>query len=1046
MTAGPLRVLDLRADYVTELLGTENPAPRLSWRLESGARGTVQARYRIRAAASADALATGPWAWDSGEVASAATFDIAYGGAAPAAGERLWWSVEVADAQGHAAHSAPAWSEAGLLRADDWRGSWIEAEDDDAAADRAAALAWVWSETPLDARLHAFRLDFDAPEDLARAEVMLSGKDHLRGVWINGEPAALPRPFGYESALPFWGSLTPFEGAIRPGRNSVCALVEAVTEGFFPVDGGAFAALIRLHRRGGGVARLVSGPAWRVCPAPPEGWTDPAFDASGWAAAVASGANVHNDPRPAEPAMLLRTAFEARAPVVAARLYATALGAYEARINGSPVSDAVLAPEISVARDHLLYQTYDVTGLIAPGANVLGAIVGDGWYASPFGWRIERYGFGPAPRRFRAQFRLDYADGSHEWIATGPEWRIAPSAILRSEIYDGETIDARRDLPGWDRAGFDASDWSAVRLGQAPSARLVAQTSPPLRRVGTLSAVAVSEPLPGRFLFDFGQNFSGWVRVAARGPAGTTITARFAELLAPDGTADLANLRLARATDTMILAGTEATETFEPHFTYHGFRYVEIEGYPGVPTADDVMGVVVRSDCRTTGDLRFPDAPLLQTIWNNALWSQRSNFFAIPTDCPQRDERMGWTGDIQVFLDAAAFNMEVDPFIRRFLGEVRAAQRPDGGLPIVVPQPLSFPDVVTAGWSEAGIILPWQLWQRYGDRHVIDENWTAMEAWMGFVARSNPDHVWREDRELDLGDWLSVDAIKPDDETTPRVLCATAYWAWCAEMMADMAQATGRDGDAARYRTLRAAIGTAFAAELVGADGTAGNGSQASQVLALFMGLVPPDRRSAAADVLAADIRRRGMTLSTGFLGTPYLLDVLADAGRLAEVEALLMQTRYPSWGYMPAQGATTMWERWNGDVGDLAMNSYNHYAFGAVVGFLYRRLAGIAPAAPGFRRIAIRPLWLPAVGRVIGRYDSCVGAIETEIDGDASGLRLLSLTVPANTHAEVELPARAIWTLEGRLLSEHEHVRMLSPRDATIRFEVGSGSYRFSA
>jgi alpha-L-rhamnosidase len=1036
-----LRVTDLRAENIVALLGTEATHPRLSWRIEAGGRSAVQASYRIRAFASPEEPDT--LLWDSGSVASAASLDVAWGGPPLASMQRVWWSVEITDADGNVAHSEHAWFETGLRTPADWRGAWIEAEDPIAEADRKAGLAWIWSETPLDARLHAFRIDFDAPEDLERAEILLAGKDHLRGVWINGTPAELPWPFGWDTSLPFWGTLSPFEGEVQPGRNSVCGLVEAQTNGFFPVDGGAFAALIRLHRKDGSIERIVSGPAWQVMPSPPPGWTEPSFDTSGWVAAVTSGANVHNDPRPSEPAIQLRTAFESRGPVVAARLYATALGAYEARINGKRVSDAVLAPEMSVAHNHILYQTYDVTDLIAPGENALAAIVGDGWYASPFGWRIERYGFGPAPRRFRAQLRVDYADGT-EWVMTGTDWRIAPSPILKSEIYDGETFDARAATPGWDIPEFDASSWAPAKVGVEPPAQLIAQTSPAIEPKGTLRAVNVTEPTPGRYVFDFGQNFSGWARIRATGPRGTTITGRFAELLAPDGTADLANLRLARATDHFTLAGTGAIESFEPHFTYHGFRYVEIEGFPGVPTADDVEGVILHSACRETGTMHFPDAPLLQQIWQNALWSQRSNFFAVPTDCPQRDERMGWTGDIQVFLDAAAFNMEVDPFIRRFLGEVRAAQQPDGALPIVVPQPLSFPNVVTAGWSEAGIILPWQLWQRYGDTAVIDENWAMMEAWMAYVGRRNPDHVWREDRGLDLGDWLSVDAIKPDDETTPRILCATAYWAWCAELLADMAEATGRGDTVTRYRALRADIGNAFTAEFLAADGTAGNGSQTSQVLALHMGLVPEDRRAAAAQVLAADIRRRGMKLSTGFLGTPYLLDVLADAGHWDEVAGLLLQTGYPSWGYMPEQGATTMWERWNGDVGDLSMNSYNHYAFGAVVGFFYRRLAGIAPAAPGFRRIAVRPLWLPAVGRVEARFESPVGQIATATDGDEEGLSRLALSIPANTIAEVELPARA-WREGGTPIDRHRDIRAFARAGDLVRFEVGSGDYDFS-
>lgn len=1021
-----MRVTDLRAEYTVDLLGTQVAHPRLSWRIEEADR---QTSYRIRAAASEAALAADDLLWDSGDVASDATFDIAYGGPALKAMQRVWWTVEA-----DGVVSAPAWFEAGLLSPADWRGEWIEAEDGNAAADRAAGVDWVWGEVSLDARPHAFRIDFDAPADLVSAEVLIAGKDHLRGVWVNGVKSPLDWHFDWDTYLPFWGTLAPYEGEVKPGRNSVCALVEADTQGFFPVDGGAFAALIRLHRAGGGIERIV-GKAFRVMPDAPEGWTAPGFDARGWAPVVPSTSWAQGDPRPSEPAMLLRTGFEVSKPVVAARLYATALGAYDARINGQKVSEAILAPEITVAKDHVLYQTHDVTALIAQGENALGAVVGDGFYASPFGWRIERYGFGPAPRRFRAMLRIDYADGTHDWVTTGPDWKIAPSPILKSEIYDGETFDARRIVPGWALPGFDASGWAEVKRGAAPAAKLIAQTSPLLERNGVCRAVSVSEPVPGRFVFDFGQNFPGWVRIRATGPAGTTITAKFAELLNPDGTADLSNLRLAKATDTFVLAGTGAAESFEPHFTYHGFRYVEVGGYPGTPTANDVEGVIVHSACREVGAMTFRDAPLLQTIWNNALWSQRSNFFAVPTDCPQRDERMGWMGDIQVFLDAAAFNMEVDAFIRRFLLEARAAQRSDGAYPIVVPQPLSFPDVVTAGWSEAGIILPWQLWQRYGDTAVIDENWDAMEGWMAYVARTNPDHVWRNDRGLDLGDWLSVDAIKPDDETTPRILCATAYWAWSAELMAEMAAVTGRDADEVRYRALHEAIVDAYAAEFVGTDGVCGNGSQTSQVLSLAFGLVPEDRRAAAAQVLADEIRGRGMKLSTGFLGTPYLLDVLADAGLWEEVSGLLLQTGYPSWGYMPEQGGTTVWERWNGDTGDLSMNSYNHYAFGAVVGFFYRRLAGIAPAAPGFRRIAVRPVWLPEVGRVAARFESPVGLIASETGGDADGLNRFALTLPANTIAEVELPGTGWRGAAGDAREE----------DGLTRFEVGAGVHEFT-
>jgi alpha-L-rhamnosidase len=1037
-TSANLAVTDLRAEQCTNLFGTEVRSPRLSWRIATTGRGVSQASYRVRAAASPEALDRGKGLlWDSGVVASSDTLGIPYGGPPLVSMQRVWWDVEVADGTGHTTRSEPTWMEAGLLSRDDWRAEWIEAENELAAGDRGAALSWIWSDVPLDPRLHGFRLDFTAPADLVDADILVAGKDNLVRAWVNGEPAELPE-------VRYWGTLTPLRMPLRPGENSVCIAVTADTKGFWPPDGGAVAALLRLHRADGAIERIVSGPDWRVAVDPPSGWYAADFDASGWTGAQPSGSRVCGDPRPPEPAALLRTEFAAREGIVAARLYATALGVYEACINGRTVSDTLLAPEPSVVKKHVLYQCYDVGDLVTDGDNVLGFTVADGFYAGAFAWRMERYSFGPAPRRLLAQLRLDYADGSSQWIATGPGWQIAESAITAADIYGGQVTDARLFRDGWDRPGFDACDWRDAIVGTDPGAARVAQTSPSLRPRRTLRAVSVTEPVAGRFVFDFGQNFAGWARLHVRGESGDRVTLRYAEVLAADGSVDQANLRRAEATDRYILRGDPVPECFEPRFTYHGFRYVEVEGYPGTPAADDLEAIVVYSDCRETGTMEF-DSSLLAGIWNNTFWSQRSNFFAVPTDCPQRDERLGWMGDIQVFVDAAAFNMDVGPFIRRYLGEARAAQTEDGAYPIVMPVPLSYPDLVTAGWSEAGVILPYVLWWRYGDTEVIEENWAAMERWMDFVARDNPDHLWRNDRGMDLGDWLSVDARVPDEETTPRILCATAYWAFCARLMAEMADATGRADAAARYRSTIGGIKAAFADELITPDGVAGNGSQTSQVLALYMDLVPDGLRSAAAGVLADEIAGRGMKLSTGFLGTPYLLDVLADAGELDTVKGLLLQTEYPSWGYMVEAGATTIWERWNGDVGDLAMNSFNHYALGAVTGFFYRRLAGIAPAAPGFRRIAVQPIWLPEVGRVAARYDSCVGRIETRIDGDVDGITRLGITVPPNCIAEVELPAAFDWRTGDDALGDSTDVLSCRVDGTRVRAEVGSGDYEFS-
>jgi len=779
----------------------------------------------------------------------------------------------------------------------------------------------------------------------------------------------------------------------------------------------------------GAAEPVVSGAsAWEMGLLSPDDWV------ADWIAATPPVDGTENTPLPA---VLMRRKFATLEKPVAARLYVTALGAYEISLNGARVGDAHLAPESTDFRRRALYQTHDVTQLIGVGENVIGVLLGDGWYASAFAWKNERGVFGAPPNRLRAQLELTFADGRRETVATDGVWRCAPSPILRSEIYDGEVYDARRELPGWSTKGFDDSGWAPAYPVETLDLPLSSQVSPPIRATLRLKPVSLSQPSPGVFVYDFGQNFAGWARLTAEGPAGTEIQLRFAEILGQDGQLSTENLRGAKVTDTVILAG-RGQETFEPHFTYHGFRYVELTGFPGEPTLAALEGVVAHSDCEVTGTLET-SSPLIDQIWRNSVWSQRSNLFGVPTDCPQRDERLGWMGDAQVFWDAASYTMDVDAFTRRFLGDVRVAQRRTGGFPDVTPYELRWDG--SPGWADAGVILPWTLWRKYGDTGAIDEMWEPMVRWLDWIAANNPDHIWRHKRGVDYGDWLAVDAVKPGDETTPKDLIGTAFWAYDAALMAEMAAASGRPDEAVEYAALRERIGRAFEAEFIRSDGSIGNDSQTSHVLPLRFGLVPDALRQASVERLAFDIARRGSKLSTGFLGTPYLLDALADNGREDVAVGLLLQTEFPSWGYMVSRGATTMWERWNGDTGDVSMNSFNHYAYGAIVGFLYRRLAGIAPAAPGFSAVEIRPLDDPRLDRGGGRYVSVSGPIETSWRRGDDGRFSLDLTLPPNTTGRLRLAARP-----GQTLLEGGRPFDGAARDETgaLTAEVGSGGYRF--
>ena len=659
-------------------------------------------------------------------------FEVAYDGKVLHTGQRVWWRVQVWDGAGNtSAASAATWFEMGLLSPSDWQGQWLDIEDPEERADREAGAQWIWSDASrVVSGPQQFRYRLELREPAAAAELLVTAKDDLLGVWIDGNAATLP-------AKIYWGTMLRFPLPTAAGAHVIAVQAQGQIGGFMPSTGPGVVALVKVRDAGGGVRRLTTGEDWRASSDAPSGWQALEFDDRSWAHARA--VPVPCDPRPPRPAQWARRDFNIAKPLARARLYATALGAYEIQINGQRLGTARLAPEISVATDHVLYQCHDATPLLKQGSNDIAALIGDGWYASSFAWNNVRYCFGDSPRRFLAQLVLDYEDGSREVIPTDASWRLAASAVRSSEIYNGEDYDARAENCGCVESGqhVAASPWRAAALGAAPATRLVAQIDPPIRALQSLAARRITQPRAGVFVFDFGQNFAGWCRLHVKGPAGVVVRLRYAEILRADGDVDQSNLRGARATDTYTLRGDPAGEAYEPHFTYHGFRYVEVTGFPGKPEVDSLEGLVAHTDARQTGTLSLQN-PLAQRIWHNALWSQRSNFFGVPTDCPQRDERMGWMGDIQVFLDAAAFNMDVDAFIRRFMGEVRASQTPDGAFPIVTPQPRSFPEMVTAGWCDAGVILPWTLYRRYGDTAVIEENWLPMQRWLDYVIRGQP--------------------------------------------------------------------------------------------------------------------------------------------------------------------------------------------------------------------------------------------------------------------------------------------------------------------
>jgi alpha-L-rhamnosidase len=745
------------------------------------------------------------------------------------------------------------------------------------------------------------------------------------------------------------------------------------------------------------------------------------------------------------PAPYLRRVFSLTQPVSSARLYVTALGLYEARVNGRRVGDGFLTPGWTDYRRRIAYQAYDVTSLLAEGENVLGAILADGWYAGFYGFDPKRAGahYGEAPELL-AELVLRLADGSEQRIVTDGQWQSSTGAIRHADLLMGERHDLALEPSGWDMPGFGARDWQPVQARERDGTPLVADPGPPVRVTQEIAPRSIASDDSGRHIVDFGQNLTGWLRIKVDGPPGTRVRIRHGEVLAADGSLYTDNLRTARATDEFTTAG--GPEELEPRFTLHGFRYAEITGYPGDIGQADVTARVVHSDTPATGSLQS-SVPWLDQLFRVIDWGQRGNFISVPTDCPQRDERLGWLGDAQVFARTACYNRDVAAFFAKWLDDVADAQLPFGAFTDVAPQ-LTLRGTGAPAWGDAGVIVPWTMWKMYGDTAVLNRHFGAMTRWMDFLERANPDYLRARELGNSYNDWLA-----PGDDDTPHELLATAYWAHDAALMAEIAEATGHAGEAAGYRALVGKLRSAFMDSFVAADGQVTSGTQTAYVLALHMNLVPDDLRAAAAERLVAAIEAAGWHLTTGFAGVGYLLPVLSSAGYDAVAYRLLEQDTMPSWRYMTGHGATTIWERWDGWTAERgfaspAMNSFNHYSLGSVGEWLYRYLLGIdqQPGTAGFGRLLLRPHPGGSLDWARGSYASIRGTIRTGWKRER-GRFTYRAELPPNVTATIRIPSRH--AAEVRDAAGNPPSALASfpgAQDAQEAvFEVSSGTHEFS-
>jgi alpha-L-rhamnosidase len=768
------------------------------------------------------------------------------------------------------------------------------------------------------------------------------------------------------------------------------------------------------------------------------------------------------------PIPILRNEFTLPGSAIArARLYVTALGIYEMHLNGQRVGDHVFAPDWTDYDKRVRYQVYDVTSLVKPGANALAGLLGNGWYSGHGGnGRFQAWGKVPA---LFAQLEVTHADGSVERFVTDASWKTHASPITSSDFMLGENYDARQEIAGWDQPGLDVGTWGAATERPEAPRSLDGQVDQPVRETGELHPKAMTEPKPGLYTYDLGQNMVGFVRLKVSAPAGTKIVLRHAEMLNSDGTLYTANLRGASSVDTYICKGG-GVETWQPRFTFHGFRYVEITGLPRPPTADTVTGIVVGTDIPRTGEFSCSN-PDINQLQSNIQWGMRGNYLSVPTDCPQRDERMGWMGDAQVFIRTAAYNGDIAAFFTKWMVDVVDGRSADGAYADVNPSPAGKRHGHTGvpAWADAGVICPWTIYLMYGDKRILEDNLPAMTGWVEWCRLHSTNLIRDRDRDADYGDWLS------QGENTPKDLIGTAYFAYSTSLVAKSYQVIGDTANAVKYQQLFEQIKAAFDQRYVTADGQLQGGTQSDYAMALRFDLLPENLKAKAGQYLADDVTAHHDHLTTGFIGVSYLLPSLCSQGRIDTAYRVFLQDTFPSWLFSVKHGATTIWERWDGwtpekGFQDPGMNSFNHYSLGSCGEWMFDTVAGIGvdPDQPGFSHIVIHPRPGGDLTHAEGSFDSIHGKIATKW-GLKNGGFSLRVTIPINTTATIDLPTANLSSVRegGRNLSDSPGIKTVPGANAgwiekmmhedspgiktvpganrDVQFLVGSGDYNFT-
>ena len=1062
LASGAVSAGQLRCEFLKDPMGIDTSQPRLSWILEPGKRSSreqMQSAWQVLVASSRRKLDAGVGdLWDSERVASDQSVEVRYAGRPLGSGQECFWKVRVWDNNVKPSDwSKPARWSMGLLRPADWHAKWIgldEPAGSGAAKNVLGNAQWIWfpegqpaKAAPVGTRFFRRAITLPADRKVKRATLLFTA-DNSGDFFVNGRKAGSAGNFHLATDA-------DVTGLLHAGEN---ALSVSVDNGGPDPNPAGLIALVRVEFEQGAPLVVVTDSGWKAAAKPGAGWMTAGFDDQAWPSALALGpagmapwGEIVGPENRQLPARMLRREFAVEKKITRATAYVCGLGLHEFYLNGKRVGDQVLSPGLTDYTKRALYVTFDVTKQLRKGVNAAGILLGNGRFYAPRSTvptGTTSYGY----PKLLFQMRIEYDDGTSGEVISDSGWTLTTDGPIRANNeYDGEDYDARREMPGWSAPGYDDAKWQRAQGVTAPGGELAAQMINPIRITETLKPVAVTQPRPGVWIFDLGQNMVGWCRLKVSGPRGTAVSLRHAETLKPDGTLYLDNIRGAKVTDTYTLKG-KGTETYEPRFTYHGFRFVEVTGYPGNPKSA-VEGLVVRDDVESAGEFVCAN-PVLNRIYRNIVWGVSGNYRSISTDCPQRDERQGWLGDRSAECKGETYLFNISALYAKWLQDMADAQKDNGSVPDVCPAywPI-YSDNVT--WPSSTVIIPGTLREQFADSAVIGEHYASAKKWMDYMGGFVTNGIIARDS---YGDWC----VPPEDpklihsndpaRKTDKALLATAYFYHDATLMAGYATLLQKGDDARHFTALAETMKAAFNQTFFHADkGCYDNGSQTACVLPLAFGLVPDGERERVFAHLVNKIMTESKShIGTGLIGGQWLMRVLTANGRPDLAYTIATQETYPSWGYMVEKGATTIWELWNGDTADPAMNSGNHVMLiGDLNIWLYESLAGIKadPEQPGFKHIIMRPEPVDGLAFARASHRSPYGLIVSDWQ-KRDGVFHWNITVPVNATATIFVPAKAVESVtEGRKpVLQDRGVQFLRMEQGRAVFRVGSGSYSFES